>query len=712
MNIRLIIPALIFLFLSTICNNAYAQWPKVVTGKQGEKITIYQFQPESVEGNNVSGRSPFSIQYKSSDDYLFGIFWFDATVSTNTKTQITTLVSIDITDIKLPDITDTSKLVKIESDLETEIPKLKISGSMNDIHASLKDEKAATNSNFNNNAPTIYYRNASTTLVIIDGEPKIEEDKELKVKRVINTAFLLVEDPGNSKFYLYGGSSWYVSPNVKEGYVATTKLPGNVSALDKKLKSEGKLNAPSDSESKNTSDKDGTSPAILISTVPAELIQTNGEAQFSNVEGTSLLFISNSEDDIFKNINDQNYYVLLSGRWYAAPKLDGTWQYIAADKLPEDFKKIPEGSAKDNVLASVSGTDASKDAVKEAQVPQTAKVNRDSATCTVSYNGDPVFEKIEGTSLELAKNTSSTVIKSGKSYYVLENGVWFISTAATGPWKVSDDRPKDLDKIPPSSPAYNAQNVYIYESTPQVVYVGYTPAYMGCYVYGGTVVYGTGYYYNPWYGPYYYPMPMTYGFSMHYNPYMGWSMGFHAYYGCFVYHAAYFGPPMYRPPYYAPYHGGMYGPHGPTYINNNINININNSNNIYNKRNGATTNDVKRGNYNKPATMEQGNRQRDQSGIPRNTNAGQHPQNNGMGNNDRTRENGANRQPAGGNTNAGNMNRAGAGNAGGAGREMNRQPEAGNRGGGGGDGGFGGRAGFGGAGGGNFGGGGRVGGRR
>jgi hypothetical protein len=67
----------------------------------------------------------------------------------------------------------------------------------------------------------------------------------------------------------------------------------------------------------------------------------------------------------------------------------------------------------------------------------------------------------------------------------------------------------------------------IYDSTTDVVYVGYTPGYMGCYVHGPTVVYGTGYYYSPWYGPYYYPRPATFSFSMHYNPWTGWSMWFH-----------------------------------------------------------------------------------------------------------------------------------------------------------------------------------------
>ena len=350
----------------------------------------------------------------------------------------------------------------------------------------------------------------------------------------------------------------------------------------------------------------------MVSTTPAELIQSKGVADFATITGTNLLYVSNSDDDIFKNITDQQYYVLLSGRWYSSPKLDGTWTYIAADQLPADFAKIPEGAAKDNVLSSVAGTQASKDAIMDAQVPQTAKVDRKTATCTVKYDGDPKFEKIEGTSMELAMSTTSTVMKSENKYYCVESGVWFVADKATGPWKVSDERPKDVTKIPASSPAYNTQYVYIYDSTPTVVYVGYTPGYMGCYVYGSTVVYGTGYYYNPWYGPYYYPHPATYGFSMHYNPWTGWSMGFHYSSGYFSFHAyghpGYWGPPMYRPPYYPPYHGGMYGGRGPVQINHYGDINIDRSNNIYNNRSDVTTNDVKRGQNNggnKPSTMDQ-----------------------------------------------------------------------------------------------------------
>jgi hypothetical protein len=370
--------------------------------------------------------------------------------------------------------------------------------------------------------------------------------------------------------------------------------------LDKQVKEQEKKAASQEGKEAAKSPR-----AIIISTEPAELIQSDGEGVFATIQGTGLLYMKNSEDEIFMEIAQQKYYVLLSGRWYIAPAMKGPWDYISSDKLPADFKKIPEGSEKDNVLSSVAGTDAAKEAVMDAQIPQTAKVDRKSATCTVKYDGEPKFEKIEGTSLELAMNTSSTVIKSGSKYFCVENAVWFESTSPKGPWKVSTERPKEVDSIPASSTAYNVKYVYIYDTTPEYVYVGYTPGYMGCYVYGPTVVYGTGYYYSPWYGPYYYPRPVTYGFSMHYNPWTGWSMGFHYSSGFFhmsIYGGGgYWGPPMYRPPYHPPYHGGYYGRNQINHYGD-VNINVDRSNNIYNNRKDVSTRDVQRGRDNNKAT--------------------------------------------------------------------------------------------------------------
>jgi len=93
---------------------------------------------------------------------------------------------------------------------------------------------------------------------------------------------------------------------------------------------------------------------------------------------------------------------------------------------------------------------------------------------------------------------------------------------------VADTIPAVIYTIPPSCPKYNVTYVTIYESSPSTVTVGYTAGYLGVYVVGACVVYGTGYYYPPyfyypphvWY-PIYYPRPYTYGVAAFYNPYTG-----------------------------------------------------------------------------------------------------------------------------------------------------------------------------------------------
>lgn len=615
---------LLLLFTSTA---ALAQWPRDITTKSGAVVTVYQPQPEALNGDKLEGRCAFSAVEKPGSEPVFGVFWFVATISTDRDARTVALETLKVNDIKLPGIADDQVILRLRQLLEVEIPTWQLSGSLDEITATIEQEQAVASDDLKNDPPKIHYADKPTTLVLMDGEPRLQDDKDLKMKRVINTAFLIVLAKEDNKYYLNGGTVWYVSADMKSGYQPATSLPKSLGPLDEQVKKKAKEG--------NGSNPAPTPGAILVSTEAAELIQSNGPAQFANITGTSLLYVSNSDNDIFKSIDDNQYYVLLSGRWYASAKLEGPWAYIPSDKLPADFAKIPAGSPKDNVLSSVAGTPESKDAIHDAQVPQTAKVDRKKATCTVTYDGEPKFEKIEGTSLELAMNTSSTVLRSGTQYFCVDKGVWFESTTAKGPWKVSDERPKDVDKIPAHSPAYNVKYVYIYDATPDVVYVGYTPGYMGCYVYGPTVVYGTGYYYSPWYGPYYYPRPVTYGFSMHYNPWTGWSMGFHYSSGWFhmsIYGGGgYWGPPMYRPPYYPPYRGGMYGGRGPTYIHNG-DINIDRSNNIYNNRNDVATRDVQRG---QNANRNPGVSSRDQA------RPGQQP--------------GVSQQPAGGNRGGNNV---------------------------------------------------------
>jgi hypothetical protein len=633
---------------------AQSNWPKEIDASNGGVITMYQPQPESLTGNKLSGRAAISYRKTANAEPIFGVAWFDAMLETNKNNRTAILESVKIVKSKFAESASDESVEQITKLIEQDVPNWEMELSLDDIAATIKQEQHTKDASLKNDPPVILYKTKPTTLVLIDGEPKVKMDDQLKMERVMNSPFLLFKYPEDKKYYLYAGGFWYRSNSIKSGYTYVSSLPSPLKDLDKQIK-----DAEAKDENFNNEDRPTKPTDIVVATKPTELIQTEGAATYKAVSGTTLLYADNTLDEIFKDVNSNKTYTLISGRWYAAPNLNGPWVYTPADQLPGDFSKIPQGSEKDGVLASVAGTEAAEEAIMDAQIPQTVRVDRKSAKCEVVYDGTPKFASIENTNLLIAENSNITVMKAANNkYYAIDNGIWFISNNATGPWEVANERPQDVEKIPASSPAYNTKYVYVYDQTPDYVYMGYTPGYLGSYVYGPTVVYGTGWYYRPWYGAFYYPRPFTFGFGFNYNPWTGWNMSwgmsfnfgwFHLGFGTgwgwggSCWGGGWFGPPMYHPPYRpwgwnGGYYGGGYGRpgYGGAYnrpvpltrpnvnVNRPININVDNShnninigsnnNNIYNKRPGANTRDINRnpgnqawdrpstGNNNRPTT--------------------------------------------------------------------------------------------------------------
>jgi hypothetical protein len=234
---------------------------------------------------------------------------------------------------------------------------------------------------------------------------------------------------------------------------------------------------------------------------PTELIETKGEPQYKPIPGTGLEYAENTNGNLFR-LGGQ-YYLLISGRWFKSASLNGPWTFVNSEELPPDFASIPTDNPKATVLASVPGTPASEEGLIANSIPQTATITRAEAKLTVQYDGEAKFAPIEGTSMQYAKNTSTAVIKvSEGNYYCVEAGVWFKASAPQGPWSIADSVPAEIYTIPPSSPLHYVTYVKVYGSTPEVVYVGYTPGYYGTVASASTttVVYGTGWYYPPYIG--------------------------------------------------------------------------------------------------------------------------------------------------------------------------------------------------------------------
>jgi len=584
-------------------------WPKSFTTDDGTVVKIYQPQPESFSDNILKSRWAISVLQTGKTDPVFGTFWSVANVETDRDNRRVIIQSVKVPNVKFPGQTDDNFTGSLKTALETNLPQAAGDLSLDELLASLdqNQETKKLSKDLNTTAPRIIYTDKPSLMVLIDGQPKLEQNKDWGVDVVVNSPFTIVKN-NDGQFYLYGGKHWYTAQAATGPFSPAGNIPSNLQQVQTSVDAANSANAGYVDSAAAAQDQEVSN--IIVSTSPAELIQSNGPATLSPISGTDLSYVSNSSNDIFQDQSSGKYYVLISGRWYTSSSLTGGWHYVAANALPANFARIPEGSPKDNVLASVAGTEAAREAVMDAQIPQTAKVDRSTATTDVNYNGDPKFAPLEGTDMQYGTNTSSSVVLSNGIYYTVDNGVWFQGPSPSGPWTVSTQRPEEVDRIPPNSPLYNIKYVYVYDVTPQYVYMGYTPGYLNTFIYGPTVVYGTGFYYNPWYGGYYYPRPWTWGFNMCYNPWAGWSLGYGFGGGWFHFgigfgHAGYWGgrgwggggwwgPHVYRPP-YVWNRTRSYGYYGSNFYRNR-NVYVNNyRTNIYRGRSGVVTREVRSG---------------------------------------------------------------------------------------------------------------------
>jgi hypothetical protein len=531
------------------------QWPMEIKSPDGGvTITIFQPLPESYENGHITARAAVAIGSKKKDT-VYGAIWTNGLLEVDRDTRMGVLTMLTVTDAKFPTIEDEAKVNALRDLLASEIPKHAQPIHVDRLIASLEDREQRRPA-FRHEAPKIFVEQEYATLVIIDGDPVYQEIEGLNYERVLNTPFVILRRKGATAHFLTNGALWYMSQSALGPWTNIPEPPADlapptppappppVAAAEpakKTSRRSGNRNAPTVSPNppplstpipeierpEPVLDDNGQPiiPKLIVSTEPAELLQTVGSPALSPIEGTMLLYVTNSENNIFMELASQRYYVLLSGRWYTSATLGTSgWEYLGPEDLPADFARIPEGSEMDVVLPSVPGTRAAREAVLDASIPQTARVDRN-ATTTIEYDGEPQFASIPGTTIYEALNTSATVLRISGRYHACDGGVWYESSSPKGPWMVSTAVPREVMDIPPSSQNYNVRYVEIYDSTPEVVYVGYTPGYTGSFVYGTTVVYGTGFHYTPWVGTVFVARPMTFGFGMHWNPWMGWSMG-------------------------------------------------------------------------------------------------------------------------------------------------------------------------------------------
>lgn len=547
-------------------------WPQELSGDRGT-IVVYQPQPEKLKGNILTGRAAMSLELKGNPSPIFGVFWFSAKIATDRSENTVTISQLKVTKVGWPDSKESDE-EQFSQFVEAQLVSSSFTASLSKLTASLTSAEQIKESlaAIKNDPPIIQFTSTLSVLLSYDGDPVFRDIENSSYQRALNTPLAVVKKKDQEKFYLTSGHLWYQASTALGPWSILANPPVDLNAL-----------IPKEAESSDAPQVI-SAPNIVTATQPTELVVSDGKANWTSLVGGKLLYVENTETPWLRELASGEMYVLLSGRWFSSKSEQGPWVFVRADKLPQSFKEIPPDSAIGGIRTSVAGTDEAEQAVLDAQIPQTAAIKRSEAKLTVNYDGEPIFEKIADTQVEYATNTSAQVLKISEKYYAVDNGVWFVASKPKGPWQVADDIPQEaIAQIPPSSPMYNTTYVTVYDSTPDVVYVGYTPGYMWSYPYYGVPIYGTGWYYPPYYvGGWYYPRPPTWGLHVGYNPWTGWNVGVSWGSPFFRVGVVWSGGYHHHPrPCCGRYYGGGY--RGNTNININGNVNIGNSVSIANR---------------------------------------------------------------------------------------------------------------------------------
>jgi hypothetical protein len=538
-------------------------WPRQIT-KPGGTLVYYQPQVDSWQNYSLlNWRMAFSLTPKGGKPVL-GAMSMQGDTVVNTDDHLVQINNPRITNAYFPSL-DPATSANMKQLLKTFLPP-GVTISLERVIAYMQKPEKVQGVQLNNDPPVIFVSQTPAILLAVDGKPVLAQIPDTSLQFVVNTHWPLFFDRSSSAYYVFAGQVWMTAKSLEGPWTRAAKLPQDMNKLPRipAWKDLKKVIPP-------PKEQGAVVPSVYYSTRPSEMIVFDGPPVYAPIPDTQLVYATNTDSPVFVYSATKQVYFLTAGRWFSAPNIYGPWTF-ATPNLPPDFAQIPPSSPVGGVLASVPGTSEAMDAVLIAQIPTTMTVNPSAAAAKakVTYNGEPQFAPIEGTSLSYATNTTGKVIKVENSYYLCLQGIWFVSSNPQGPWQTAASVPQVIYTIPPSSPVYNVTYVTQTATSDGNVQSSYTAGYFGAFVVGATVgavvASGTGYYYAPYFYyppggyPVYHPYAATYGAVPYYNTRTGaygYAQGAYGPYGGYTRTASY-------NPYTGTYarSGSVYGPYG------------------------------------------------------------------------------------------------------------------------------------------------------
>lgn len=298
-------------------------WPRQLALANATAL-VYLPQVDGWQGNRLSFRAAVALKTAGSSDATFGVIRGTARTGVDRQTRTVALDDFDLTEARFPTLADQG--LAYLPRLRAQLPKVMATMPLDVLQGELAaagtvSAKAVT---VKNEPPRVIVSTTPAILVPVDGSPNIKTVPGSSVERIINTQALIVRTGLAGRWYLHVFDGWLSSTSLDGPWSLANGIPAGLDQLAQRLAKQGVVDLlDGGPQAKPRPSLSSGVPTIYLSQVPAELIVFQGQPNFIPITGTGLLWAENTTADVLVNTANNEYYTLLSGRWYRAPGLSG-----------------------------------------------------------------------------------------------------------------------------------------------------------------------------------------------------------------------------------------------------------------------------------------------------------------------------------------------------------------------------------------------------
>ena len=451
-------------------------WPRAYDTGKGRMVL---FQPQFTEWTDFKMiEALVAAQYLKAPDAnpVFGVIGLKGATSYDEDSGEIVISDISVTQLNFSGLSrDDLKALALETGKL--LPTGPITVTEARVTASLAEQKRMTDvAGLKADPPRIMVSTTPAILVQTDGEAAYAPVKgRAGLSFVANTNWDLFRIDEGGALYLRDDTHWLTASAIGGPWTAVTALPPLFQDLPAEDWADARGAVPPEAY------QGGKVPKVFTTDTPAEMILFEGEPALQDVPKTSLQWASNTEADVFSTRPGSNGTCFCP----AAGSVLRNWTDHGHSPRPicqPTSRTFPRTRRTTPCARPCPARRRPRRRVSRPAFPPRPGSRRARSRRTVAYAGDALFAPIEATDLSYATNTTDTMIKVGEQYFLLQDGVWFVSGSPNGPWQLAREVPDAIYAIPPSSPVYNATYVRVYDTEPDAVWYGYTMGYLSGYL--------------------------------------------------------------------------------------------------------------------------------------------------------------------------------------------------------------------------------------